>query len=149
MFGCAIVERIRWKADISTRRTEASRVLSVLSAPPFSTTRPSSSTSRDCRLGATRSTRPASSASSAENDRLSVTASSASFWSRPRRAASERAVAAASWVTLSPIAPGMSPPPPATGWAAPVFVPGAIAATSAPSRMKKPAEAAWEPLGET
>ena len=36
-----------------------------------------------------------------------------------------------------------------TGCAAPVFVPGAIAAMSAASRMKKPADAARLPLGAT
>ena len=35
------------------------------------------------------------------------------------------------------------------GEAAPVSVPGAIAAMSAESRMKKPAEAAREPVGYT
>jgi hypothetical protein len=36
-----------------------------------------------------------------------------------------------------------------TGWAAPVFVSGAIAAKSPESRMKKPAEAARAPDGDT
>ena len=36
-----------------------------------------------------------------------------------------------------------------TGWAAPVLVPFAMAATSADSRMKNPAEAARAPLGAT
>ena len=43
----------------------------------------------------------------------------------------------------------MSLPLPSTGWAAPALVPGAIAAMSADIRMKKPAEAAWAPLGAT
>ena len=41
----------------------------------------------------------------------------------------------------------MAAPSPRTGWAAPVLVPGAMAATSAASRMKKPAEEASLPAG--
>ena len=44
---------------------------------------------------------------------------------------------------------GSSWPSPATGWAAPVFVPGAMAATSPARRRKNPAEAADAPEGET
>ena len=40
-------------------------------------------------------------------------------------------------------------PIPETGWAAPVFVPGAIAATSAATRITNPAEAARAPEGPT
>ena len=39
--------------------------------------------------------------------------------------------------------------PTSTGWAAPVFVPGAIAATSPDSSRKNPADAARPPLGVT
>ena len=44
---------------------------------------------------------------------------------------------------------GSSCPSPATGCAAPVFVPGAIAATSPARRRKNPADAAEAPEGET
>ncbi len=53
--------------------------------------------------------------------------------------------AAASFVAFSD---AIAPDRP-TGCAAPTFVPGAIAATCAESRMKVPAEAAREPAGET
>ena len=43
----------------------------------------------------------------------------------------------------------MLPPMPDTGWAAPMLVPGAIAATSATTVMRKPAEAARAPEGPT
>ena len=41
------------------------------------------------------------------------------------------------------------PPVMASGWAGPMLVPGAIAAMSAASVMKTPAEAALAPAGET
>ena len=44
---------------------------------------------------------------------------------------------------------GISPPPTATGVDEPMFVFGAMAATSAASVMKAPAEAAREPCGAT
>ena len=40
-------------------------------------------------------------------------------------------------------------PPPDTGWAAPMWVPGAIAATSAAIVMMNPADAARPPEGPT
>ena len=41
------------------------------------------------------------------------------------------------------------PPMPDTGWAAPMLVPGAMAATSATTVMRNPAEAARAPEGPT
>ena len=61
----------------------------------------------------------------------------------------ERISAAASFSSFSFITSSILPPPRITGWAAPVLVPGAIAATSEDSRIKKPAEAARLPLGVT
>jgi len=58
-------------------------------------------------------------------------------------------VAAASSRAFSFITPSIASPAPPTGWAAPVFVPGAIAATSAAISRKKPADAARAPLGPT
>src|SRR5258706_6287975 len=43
----------------------------------------------------------------------------------------------------------LAPPIPETGWAAPMLVPGAMAATSATTVMRKPAEAARAPEGPT
>ena len=57
--------------------------------------------------------------------------------------------AAASFATFSDITGSMALPLPSTGCAAPLFVPGAIAATSADSRMKNPADAARAPPGAT
>ena len=73
----------------------------------------------------------------------------ASSTGRPRGTTSDRTRAAASSLTFFPIVFGSSSPPPPTGEAAPVFVPGAIAATSQAIRMMNPAEAAWEPGGWT
>ncbi len=150
MLGCAMAASRRWNGDISRLRTSASAVRSTSgSSRPASRLRPSISASSAVRLGETRSIRPFSSASSAVNERLSTTAASASSALRPLRAASERIWAAASCSTFSPSAPSISSPCPPTGWAAPVLVPGAMAATSAAIRMKNPAEAAWAPLGDT
>ncbi len=110
---------------------------------------PSIARSSSGRLGATRSARCAATASSALNERLVMTACSATFTSRPLRAASERMAAAASCSTFWPMVPVSESPFGPTGWAAPVRVPGAIAATSAASSRKKPAEAACAPLGAT
>ena len=71
------------------------------------------------------------------------TASSAQSALRPQRSASERMNAAASFVTLSC---SMAPATP-TGWAAPMFVPGAIASIGQASMMNVPAEAARAPGG--
>ncbi len=43
----------------------------------------------------------------------------------------------------------IAPPPTFTGWAAPMLVPGAIAAISAARVMRTPADAARAPDGET
>ena len=50
---------------------------------------------------------------------------------------------------FSPMTPLTSCPPPATGWAAPMLVPGAMAAMLAARVMKTPAEPAPAPLGAT
>ncbi len=68
---------------------------------------------------------------------------------RPRFETTDRMSAAESFSILVFMMSSILPPPRVTGWAAPVFVPGAITATSALSRMKNPAEAARLPLGVT
>ncbi len=60
-----------------------------------------------------------------------------------------RTMAAASFCTLCAMAGSIWPPNIETGVEAPVLVAGAMAATSAASRMKNPAEAARPPLGVT
>jgi hypothetical protein len=94
--------------------------------------------------------RPFSRASAALYERDSVTAFSAHSTGRPRCAASDRANAAASFVIFSSMTSDTpSPEPIGTGWAAPAFVPGAIAATSAAISTKKPADPACPPAGVT
>ncbi len=92
----------------------------------------------------------AASASCAVNARLSVTASAASAAFLPRVSASVRAYAAASDATFFVIASdGVVSPPADTGCAAPMWVPGAITATSAARVMRNPADAARPPAGPT
>ena len=91
----------------------------------------------------------ASSASRSVNDRLLMTASSASEMFRCRACASDRANAATSDATLSPMVLSMASPLADTGWAAPMCVAGAMAATSAAMVIRNPAEAARAPLGAT
>ncbi len=111
--------------------------------------RPSSLVSRSSRLSATTSTRPSLRASWAVNDLLATTACTASSTLRCRSSAKDLIMAAASSVALARTSSGRFSPCPPTGWAAPVLVPGAIAATSADMRMKNPADAARAPAGAT
>ena len=83
------------------------------------------------------------------NERLSRTASSASCALRPRRVAQVRASAATSDAIFLAIVSSIFSPLPWTGCAAPMCVPGAIAATSAAIVMRKPADAARLPAGPT
>ena len=68
---------------------------------------------------------------------------------RPRCCAIVRAKVAAKFSIFWPISPLTSPPPSSTGCAAPIVVPGAIAARFAASVMKVPADAALAPDGAT
>ncbi len=68
---------------------------------------------------------------------------------RPRFCAMLSLNDAVKFSIFSPITPLTSWPPPATGWAAPMLVPGAIAATWAASVINTPAEPAPAPLGPT
>ncbi len=102
---------------------------------------------------ATISITPFSRASLAGVDILLRTASSAHCSFLPRSLAMLCAYATASLVTFSTMV-SLSPSfswvlPILTGWAAPIFVPGAMAAMSEASVMMAPADAARAPLGET
>ncbi len=77
------------------------------------------------------------------------TASSTQSALRPRSCAIERANEAVKFSIFSPITPATSSPPVPTGWAAPIVVPGAIAAIFAASVINVPAEAAPAPDGAT
>jgi hypothetical protein len=60
-----------------------------------------------------------------------------------------RAKAAASFSIFFMLSLSMLPPPTATGWAAPMLVAGAMAATCAAIVTKTPADAARAPVGAT
>ena len=109
------------------------------------TLRPSIFSSSSARLAASRSTASSRTASAAGTARPSRTVSMAKRVLRPRWAATVSAKAAASLITLSEI----SPPWRSTGVAAPMVVPGAIAARLAAKVMSAPAEAARAPDGVT
>ncbi len=83
------------------------------------------------------------------NARLSFTACSASGTLRWRPAASVRTYAATSSAAFLDITSSTGAPLPETGCAAPIWVPGAIAATSAAMVMMNPADAARAPEGPT
>ena len=91
----------------------------------------------------------ASSASCSVKARLSFTACSAKVTLRWRRVASVRVYAATSSAAFLDDTSSIAWPLPATGWAAPMLVPGAIAAMSAAMVRMKPAEAARDPAGPT
>ena len=82
-------------------------------------------------------------------DTLSLMAFSTHSALRPRCSATLRAWATMSLTTLSDMVLLISCPPAPTGWAAPMFVPGAMAAMSAAMVIITPAEAARAPLGAT
>ena len=88
-------------------------------------------------------------ASSAPIETLFRTAFSAHSAFRPRCRASDSLNEAVEFSTFLPMTPGMSSPAPPTGCAAPMVVPGAIAATCAASVTNTPAEPARAPLGAT
>src|SRR5439155_18007891 len=94
-------------------------------------------------LGARRSTAWICTADSALTLTASRTAFSAQSALRSHRSASERMNAAASFVTFSC---SMAPETP-TGWAAPMFVPGAMALIGQAIMMNVPADAARAPDG--
>ena len=101
------------------------------------------------RSFATKSTTWIFAASSAVIDTLSRTAFTAHSTLRPRRWAIASLNDAVKFSIFSPRTPLMSSPCPPTGCAAPMFVPGAMAATCPASVMKTPAEPAPAPLGAT
>ncbi len=89
------------------------------------------------------------SASSAVIETLFLTASSAHCSFLPLLWAMPFMYAAASFSSFAAISPFVSPPLMLTGCAAPIFVPGVIAAICAAIAIKVPADAALAPLGAT
>ena len=112
------------------------------SPPPTVTVRPSAAASTSSNVVAIPSTAPASTASLAGDDFASRTVAIAHSALRPRVSAIDRMLAIASLSTFSPSVPSMSSPPPPTGEAAPIRVPGAMNATFEASVMNVPALAA-------
>ena len=82
-------------------------------------------------------------------DTLSRTAFAAHSTLRPRCRAIASLNEAVKFSTFSPMTPVMSSPCPPTGCAAPMLVPGAIAATCAAMRDEDAGRAAAAPLGAT
>ncbi len=109
---------------------------------------PSSARSSAGTSGAVSVSNPSCIASSAEYDFEFSTASCAAARFRLRRLTYERRNAVASFSSFCFMI-GSSCRPSITGCAAPAFVPGAIAATSAASSRKNPAEPARLPAGST
>ena len=118
-------------------------------SPATSTVRPSARATTSSRSLATKSTTFSRAASSAVMETLLRTALAAHSTLRPRLCAIASLNEAVKLTIFRPIVPLMSSPPPPTGWAAPMLVPGAMAATCAASVMNTPAEPAPAPLGAT
>ncbi len=143
-----MIFRIFSRRFISPRVTVASFV-SILTFPAaVVTTRPSIAWRRSSSFGLTTSMSLAFRASVSVLAVAFRTHSSARSIGRPRFSAMVRMYAAASLVTFFSMVLSIWPPM-ATGAAAPMLVPGAMAAMCAASVMKAPAEAARAPLGAT
>ena len=112
------------------------------------TARPSTFARRSGALSAIRSTTLSFTASRSVAETEERTAFSAHSTLRPRSVAMVRAKAAASFSTFLTVSLSIWPPT-ATGWAAPMLVAGAMAATWAAMVTKTPAEAARAPVGAT
>src|SRR3954447_1478745 len=150
--GCATAVSTRSDIVISITRVSAPARASLVLAPLNRfTVRPSSFFMRSATSVATMSMSggEALSASCSVKDRLSTTACSTSVTFRPRCVASVRAYAAVSEVAFFDITSSIFSPFPVTGCAAPMWVPGAIAAMSAAMVIRNPAEAARLPDGPT
>ena len=138
----------RSRKPMSMGFTTALRVASVTGPFTVFTVRPSILSSRSGSESATRSTTLRRTASRSVIDTDCRTAFSAHSALRPRSTAIVRAKAAASFSIFFMLSLS-TPPLSATGWAAPMFVAGAMAATCAAIVMKTPAEAARAPVGAT
>jgi hypothetical protein len=148
-FGSEMRARKRSRKLMSIFLMGAPFVSSVTLPFVVLTVRPSSLTSRSGTLSATRSTTLSLTASRSVADTDDRTAFSAQSTFRPRSVAMLRTNAAASFSTFFSISLSVVPPPTVTGWAAPMLVAGAIAATCAAIVMNTPAEAARAPVGAT
>ena len=147
MLGSLKAFKILSLRPISILTRSASFVLNTLFPPSVTTSRPSIWTRRSSMLDATRSIILRSNASFSVTETLDLTASSAHFTFLPLFSAIDFMYAAASFSTFFFISLSISPPPKATGWAAPIFVPGVMAAICEASVMKTPAEADLAPEG--
>ena len=149
MFGLLRVSRSRYLQPISDFWTGRSFRFKVFFPQTVSTSLPSTFSSNSGTLEATKSMIFNSSAFWADTDSLSRTAFTAHSTFLPLCSARLLAYAAASFSTFFSIVSSILPPPNPTGCAAPIFVPGAMAATWAAIVIRTPAEAARAPLGAT
>src|SRR5881397_1784497 len=147
-FGSVMTASTRSRKPISIGLATASRVASVTGPRDVFTVRPSSFVSRSGMESAMKSTTFSRTASRSVTDTDWRTAFSPQSAVRPRSTAMVRMKAAASFSTLRMLSLS-TPPPTATGCAAPMLVAGAIAATLAAIVMNTPAEAARAPVGPT
>ncbi len=127
----------------------ASAVWSTHGLPSTVTVRPSAWRSRSSRVPALKSTAPAAQRLVDRIGRRVATVLTAQSTGRPRSLAMAVMDAMASFMTLAPSVPSMSWPWLPTGDAAPMLVPGAIAARLPARVMKVPALAARAPAGAT
>ena len=140
--------RNRSRKPISIGVTGAPRVCSVTGPVGSFTVRPSTLSSSSVSEAATRSTTLSCTASRSVIETDWRTAFSAHSALRPRSRAIVRTNAAASFSIFFMLSLS-TPPLSATGWAAPMLVAGAMAATWAAIVMNTPAEAARAPVGAT
>ena len=146
--GSVITFRKRSRKPISMALACTPLVASVTGPFTVFTVRPSTFSSRSGTESATRSTTLSRTASRSVIETDWRTAFSAQSALRPRSMAIERAKAAESFSILRMLSLSR-PPPTATGWAAPMLVAGAMAATCAAMVMNTPADAARAPVGDT
>ena len=157
MSGLARKLKSRWSWVISMGVTGSPATASVTVLPATLTSRPSISSRSSSRSFATRSITPSSRATSCVLASASRTALSAHSTLRSRSFAIDSMKAIVNFSAFScdtsrrsPSSSRWPPPPPAlTGEAAPMLVPGAMAATWPAMVMKVPAEAAQAPRGDT
>src|SRR4029453_17775794 len=147
--GVATNPTNRSRKDIVRVRLEADAMFTITGPAPVCAVRLFSWASKSSVSLPMKSTIWASTASEALKDTALRTVTSSLSPLRPRSWAMLRMRAAASLVTFSWRVPPMSPPVADTGDAAPMLVPGAIAAKLAAAKMNVPADAARAPLGAT
>jgi hypothetical protein len=149
MFGSDNVIKMWSRHDFSISIMSTSRSLSFFVPAAVVTSIPSAESSKDFTETATKSIAPSASASVSVDEMLDSTVCSAQEMLRLRFSAIVRMKALVSLTILEVIVDESLEPSIPTGCAAPIFVPGAIAATCAARVINTPAEPALEPPGAT